>query len=512
MAVFRIRDYELAGRIGTLHTKSGPVETPAFFPVIDPLRQELTINDIKEVGFNQVITNAYLLYKRFGETASKEGVHKVLGFDGVVMTDSGAYQLLEYGHIDMDQGSIIRYEEAVGSDIAVILDHPTGDVSRKEAEESVAKTLGNAKEALSVVNVEESRTVWVLPVQGGKYLDLVARSAEESSKLPYPMYALGSPTVFMEKYRYGVVLDMLGTAKLRLPPERPLHLFGAGHPLIFPFAAALGADTFDSASYILYARDDRYMTDYGTVRLQDLEYFPCSCPICRKYTPRDLLEMPPGERRRLLALHNLYVIKRSLERTKQAIREGRLWELLVEVSRYRPEAREALRKLSKYYRLLEEFTPRTKGGLRGLKLTSIESVWNPRVMRYRAWAVSAYTPTVPRVLLRPMTSYAGRCQGPRARKDYEVVYYLPYLGLVPESACGVYPTAQHSYSRVVDYDVIRDLINSVRAFVIRARSLGYEVMAEASDRISWSAEVGRELTRLNVRVTWTGRRGEEVSA
>ncbi len=508
MTVFKIRDYELAGRIGTLVTKSGPVETPAFFPVIDPVRQEVRVEDIREAGFNQVITNAYLLFKRFGEAASRDGVHRVLGFNGVVMTDSGAYQLLEYGQIDVDQGSIIRYEEAIGSDVAVILDHPTGDVGRDEAEMSVTRTLKNAKEALKLIDVEGSSTIWVLPVQGGRHLDLVARSAEESSKLPYPMYALGSPTVFMEKYRYGVVLEMLGTAKLRLPPEKPLHLFGAGHPLIFPFTVALGADTFDSASYILYARDDRYMTDYGVVRLQDLEYFPCSCPVCRRYTPRDLLEMPPSERRRLLALHNLYVIRRSLERTKQAIREGRLWELLVEASRYRPEAREALRKLSKFYRLLEEFTPRSKGTLRGLKLVSIESVWNPRVMRYRSWALTGYVPSAKRVLLRPLTSRSGRCQGPSGDREEEVVYYLPFLGVVPESACGVYPTAQHSYTSVIDYDVVRDLINAVRAFVVRARAQGYEVKAEATWRATWSVEVGKELSRLGVSVLWVGRRGK----
>ncbi|MGC9209756.1 MAG: tRNA guanosine(15) transglycosylase TgtA [Acidilobus sp.] len=509
MSIFKLRDYELAGRIGVLITKSGPVETPAFFPVIDPIRQELTIDEVKEVGFNQVITNAYLLYKRFGERASQEGVHKVLNFNGVVMTDSGAYQLLEYGKIDVDQQSIIRYEMSIGSDIAVILDHPTGDVTRGEAEESVNRTLENAKEALKLIDLDSSRTIWVLPIQGGKYLDLVARSAEEAARMPYPMFAIGSPTVFMEKYRYSVVLDMIGTAKLRLPPEKPVHLFGAGHPLIFPFAVALGIDTFDSASYILYARDDRYMTDYGTVRLQDLEYFPCSCPVCRRYTPKDLLEMPPSERRKLLALHNLYVIKRSLERTKQAIREGRLWELLVEISRYRPEAREALRKISKYYRFLEEFTPRTKGGLRGVRFTSIESVWNPRVMRYRSWIASSYVPHSRKVLLRPLLSSSGRCEpNVKDSKEHEVVYYLPYLGLIPRPLCGVYPTAQHSYSRAVDSDVVRDLINMVRAFVVRLRSAGFDVVAEATTRRAWSFEVGRELQRMGINVAWVARRSE----
>jgi archaeosine tRNA-ribosyltransferase (EC 2.4.2.-) len=149
MTVFKIRDFELAGRIGTLITKGGQVETPAFFPVIDSIRQEVSISDIEEVGFRQVITNAYLLYKRFGDRARGEGVHRILGFNGIVMTDSGAYQLLEYGEIDIDQDTIIGYERDVGSDIAVILDHPTGDVSRAEAERALRRPLRTLSAPLS---------------------------------------------------------------------------------------------------------------------------------------------------------------------------------------------------------------------------------------------------------------------------------------------------------------------------------------------------------------------------
>jgi len=74
MTVFKIRDFELAGRIGTLITKGGQVETPAFFPVIDPIRQEVSISDIEEVGFRQVITNAYpALQEVWGQGARRRG-------------------------------------------------------------------------------------------------------------------------------------------------------------------------------------------------------------------------------------------------------------------------------------------------------------------------------------------------------------------------------------------------------------------------------------------------------
>ncbi len=495
---FRIRDLELAGRIGTLVTKSGSIETPAFFPVVDPIRQDVSPQEIKEIGFSQIITNAYLFYKRAG--GSPTDVHRLLGFEGVIMTDSGAYQMLEYGTIEVPQETIIKFEKAIGSDIAVILDHPTGNIGRRKAEESVENTLRNAKEALKLVDVENDSTIWVLPVQGGKYLDLVSRSAMSSADLPYPMYGIGSPTVFMEKYDYKVVVDMIGTAKRFLRPERPVHLFGAGHPLIFPFAVALGVDTFDSASYMLYARDDRYITDYGTVRLQDLEYFPCSCPVCSKYTPKDLLEMPPQQRRRLLAIHNLYAIKRAIERVKQSIREGRLWELLVEISSYRPEMKETLRAISKYYTYMVSFTPTSKGGLRGVRFTSLESTWNPRVMRFRTWVLTRYIPPSSSVLLRPLVSRSGMC--PRPSGDAHIIYYLPYLGAIPYEACGAYPSAQFSYPASVPQDVIRDLINYIKALVVRLRFKGATISAEASRKLAWSLEVGRALEGMGISVTW----------
>ena len=66
---------------------------------------------------------------------------------------------------------------------------------------------------------------------------------------------------------------MIIAAKKNIPTSIPLHLFGAGHPLTIPLAVALGCDTFDSASYMLYAKHDRVITEDGTRRLEELEYF-----------------------------------------------------------------------------------------------------------------------------------------------------------------------------------------------------------------------------------------------
>jgi 7-cyano-7-deazaguanine tRNA-ribosyltransferase len=100
----------------------------------------------------------------------------------------------------------------------------------------------------------------------------------------------------MENYRYDVLVDMIAAAKMNLPLERPLHLFGAGHPTMFALAVAMGCDLFDSAAYALYAREGRYMTESGTWRLGELDYLPCQCPKCANTTPKAVLEMPRKRR------------------------------------------------------------------------------------------------------------------------------------------------------------------------------------------------------------------------
>ncbi len=490
--MFNIKDFDLAARIGILKTKSGNIETPAFFPVIDPLKQDVSIKEIEEIGFNQIITNAYLSYKRFGEKVINEGIHKVLNFDKVIMTDSGAYQVLKYGNIDVNQETVMNFEKAIGSDIAVILDKPTGDTNYDEAERSVEETLKNAHEA---INLKDDRTIWVLPIQGGRYLNLVEKSAKESSTLPFEMFAIGSPTVFLEKYQYSTIIDMIVNAKKYLPPEKPVHLFGGGHPLIFPYAIALGIDSFDSASYELYAKDDRYITDYGTEKIEDLEYFPCNCPVCSRYTPKDLIQMDAKERRRLLAIHNLYAIKKSIDRTKQAIREGRLWELLVEISRYRPEMQNALRSISKYIKYMDRFNPRYKGNPRGLKFYGIENSWNPRIINYKTWVLTKYEIKDDKpILLKPYN-----CKK-EDNEDFHVIYYAPYLLLIPYEICGLYPTAQFHFSNPVSKEVENELVNMIRVFLVKNKNKKIRVMADKN--ISYSYALGKEAERLGLNVFW----------
>ena len=97
--LFEILKSDLAGRIGVIHTNHGKIETPAYVPVIHPVKQTIPSKKIKEMGFDLVITNAYITRNNYGDEAVKKGIHKIIDFDGSIMTDSGGYQVLEYGDV-----------------------------------------------------------------------------------------------------------------------------------------------------------------------------------------------------------------------------------------------------------------------------------------------------------------------------------------------------------------------------------------------------------------------------
>ena len=84
--MFEIKKCDLAGRIGILHTNHGKVETPAFVPVIHPVKQTIPTKKIRELGFDLVITNAYITRNHYGDDAIKRGIHNIIDFDGPVMT------------------------------------------------------------------------------------------------------------------------------------------------------------------------------------------------------------------------------------------------------------------------------------------------------------------------------------------------------------------------------------------------------------------------------------------
>jgi 7-cyano-7-deazaguanine tRNA-ribosyltransferase len=203
----------------------------------------------------------------------------------------------------------------------------------------------------------------------------------------------------MEEYDYASLVDMIVTAKRRLPPERPLHLFGAGHPMMLSLAVALGCDLFDSAAYALFAKDGRYMTTAGTMRLNDLSELPCVCPVCSSRAIKDFRDLPKSECEDLLARHNLYVTLEEIRTIRQAMEEGSLWELLETRCRSHPKLYEGFRRLSLYSDYLEANDPILGKKLSGIFLYDEISRARPEVTRHRKRMLERYSRPVEKDVL-----------------------------------------------------------------------------------------------------------------
>ncbi len=352
--MFQIDKWDGLAKIGKYKVNGKEIITPALFPVVDPFKQDVPIDRLqKDFGFDQVITSAYLMSKRMKDKPLKDypKIHEYLNFDGLVMMDSGAYQVMLYGDIDLGVINTLELQNYVKTDIGVIMDHPIGiDVSYDDAKKRVETTLENIH--TSINKFGDLDVNWTLPIQGGKYLELMNSYLDDVCKdeirKHFNFYALGSVVQVMIHQRYDILVDMIATTKLKLPVDKPLHLFGAGHPAMFALATFLGCDTFDSAAYILMAKDSRYMTVEGTYHLSDLKEFPCYCKICMEYTPEQMQSMKRAKRTNLIAQHNLYVSNGEIMRVRNAIRYGRLWDLVQQRAAAVPNLAKATRKAIEY--------------------------------------------------------------------------------------------------------------------------------------------------------------------
>ena len=287
---FEVKECDLLGRIGTLRIGGKSIETPYMFPVMHPVSQIVPPAELGSMGFHGLMTNSYIIHSRRRSEALEEGIHRMLDFDGVFMTDSGGYQVLEYGALEVDYRQVAAFQADIGSEMAVTLDRPTGySLSEAYAKGTMEYSLKNAKATMAEFG--DRKTVWMGPVQGGLFQKLLRRSASELVESGFRCLALGSPVQVMESYRFRELANMIVATKEAIPFSVPLHLFGAGHPLTMALAVALGCDTFDSASYIIFARNGRYMTERGISRLESMKYLPCSCPVCIRTSVAELQEL-----------------------------------------------------------------------------------------------------------------------------------------------------------------------------------------------------------------------------
>jgi 7-cyano-7-deazaguanine tRNA-ribosyltransferase len=463
---FEVRESDLLGRIGTLKVGGKSFETPYMFPVIHPVNQIVPTKDLSAMGFGGLMTNSYIIHSRRKQEALDKGIHRMLEFDGVFMTDSGGYQVLEYGDLELGYEEVASFQAEIRSDLAVTLDRPTGyPQTRAKALDTVEYSLKNAKATLKEFGGKE--TVWVGPIQGGLHLDLVRRSSKALVGEGFEYLALGSPVQVMENYMFAELVDMIMAAKSAVPYSVPLHLFGAGHPLTMALAVALGCDTFDSASYVIFARSGRYMSRGGVMTLKSMKYLPCSCPVCSRTSVTELLELDHGERTKRLSTHNLHVLREELEACKEAIAEGRLWDLAEERSMAHPRLRDAFVRLAKYSDKLALGTPAMKD--RGLFVRSTLDLWRPELRSAASRLAGVKNRSSERAVLRTAATKARR-------KEYEDDTYLlhPILGPYPEELRFHYPLGQTETSAVGPRESVTETKRRLKALGYASVKVGVE--------------------------------------
>ncbi len=340
-----------AARAGFITTAHGVVPTPAFMPVGSQATvKALTPDDLKDLGAAMVLCNAYHLYLRPGDDVVGDlgGLHRFMGWDGPILTDSGGYQVFSLAslrrvddsgvvfrsHIDGSEHSLtpegaVRLQQRLGADIIMVLDEcPSYTRERKPVVRAMERTLRWAEKCLAAHRRRDQQLFGI--VQGGVFADLRRQSAASLTSLDFPGYAIGGLCLGETKKE---TLAMVEETVAALPVDRPRYLMGVGSPEDLVENVDRGVDLFDSALPTRTARNGALFTGGGRVNISRAEFKSldraidagCDCYTCRGFSAaylhhlfrsRELLAY------RLATIHNLRFIMRLMERIRTAIVEG----------------------------------------------------------------------------------------------------------------------------------------------------------------------------------------------
>jgi queuine tRNA-ribosyltransferase len=353
------RDPGTAARAGTISTENGAFPTPAFLPVGTAATVKgVWPAQLKEMGYGCILSNTYHLYLRPGHERVRRlgGLHRFMGWDGSLLTDSGGYQVFSLSslrkvtdeavtfrsHIDGSLHALspelaVSAQEALGSDIRMALDecveYPAG---RREVEESVRRTTAWARRCLAAGRREEGGLFGI--VQGGMFPDLRKRSVEEVCALGFPGYAIGGVSVGEGK---DLQREMVALAAPMLPASGPRYLMGVGTPADILFAVSCGVDLFDCVLPTRNARNGMLFTSEGPLVIKQARYAEdplppdgkCGCPTCRSFSRaylRHLYLQKEILSSMLLTVHNLHFYARWMEGIRRAILVGNFGETVKE--------------------------------------------------------------------------------------------------------------------------------------------------------------------------------------
>jgi len=472
--MFEIKVRDGLARIGILRTKHGVINTPTILPVINPHFIPIHPNEMLQMGAEAVITNSYIIYndEELRKKALKEGLHALLNFNKPIMTDSGSFQMYMYG-IEIDAIEIVKFQRSIGSDIGTILDIFSEEESYDKIKEEVEKTIERAKESMK----ERGDMLLACTVQGGIYKDLRRYCAKQLAKLRSDIYPVGGVVPLMEKQRYAEIAEIIIASKKELPPSKPVHLFGAGHPIIFPLAVALGCDLFDSASYIKYAKDERLIFSDKTLRLKEMDELPCCCPVCSKFGIDDLREMDREERVVKIAYHNLWQTFAEIKKIRQAIRHGNLWEVVEQRATAHPSLMDAMEVIKNEKKWLEKWENISKK--RAFMYTSRYSIHRPIVYRLQKRILERYEPFFEKSII------FGEMEKPYSRNEWMKKIEANCIiescfGPVPLELDEIYPVAQSIFPSSIDAEAEKEARKTCNKFYKKLKIVDFSAVKKGS--------------------------------
>jgi len=365
-----------SARTGILELPHGKVSTPVFMPVgTNGTVKAVTVEDLKDIGFEIILSNTYHLYLRPGAEVidGAGGLHSFMNWDRNILTDSGGFQVFSLSglrkitsdgvhfqsHVD-GSGHFLSPEKAVeiqcvlGSDIQMQLDYCSQwGASRKEAENALDITtewLARAKKTWEekTANTAYRGSLFSI-VQGNFFPDLRKKSAEACIAADTDGIAIGGLSVGEPKEVFSGILAQ--TAAL-LPEDKPRYVMGIGTPDYILDAIENGIDMFDCVLPTREGRNGRVYTRHGPFALKKcenrLDFTPidkeCGCKVCRGYSRaylRHLFKTQEILFSMLASYHNLYFLNGLVRDARSAIEENRFSEFKKEfLSHYREDDKE----------------------------------------------------------------------------------------------------------------------------------------------------------------------------
>ena len=339
-------------RAGTLFTRHGDVQTPAFMPVgTQASVKGLSPDELRACGATMILANAYHCYLRPGASIIKKagGLHGFMAWDRPILTDSGGFQIFSLSRLSKvdDEGyhfashldgtrhtftpeSVAALQEALGSDVAMALDDlaPAG-VDEGRAYEAAARTLRWAERTLAAKTNAGQATFAI--VQGSTSERLRRENARALVALDFPGYAIGGLWVGEPK------AEGLRTAAIvceELPPGKPRYLMGVGTPEDLLAAIAVGVDLFDCVYPTRSARHALALTSHGRLNLRNARHAGdlsplderCDCAACGQFTRAYLAHcFRAGEALgpRMVSVHNVAFMTRLARDARAAVVEKR---------------------------------------------------------------------------------------------------------------------------------------------------------------------------------------------